>query len=59
LTRIIVDMEGKLRKYYAITRKGRTVLDGLRPKLAELADEVLGGSTSETTIGVKQPRRKT
>jgi DNA-binding PadR family transcriptional regulator len=33
--------EGKLRKYYTITAKGRAALDGIRPKLAELSDEVL------------------
>lgn len=51
-------VNGKLRKYYAITRKGRTVLAGLRPKLAELADEVLDGSTSRTATSIKRPRRK-
>jgi len=33
--------DGKLRKYYTITRKGRVALEGIRPKLAELAGEVL------------------
>jgi DNA-binding PadR family transcriptional regulator len=32
---------GKLRKYYTITRKGRIALERIRPKLAELAEEVL------------------
>lgn len=34
-------IDGRQRKYYTITRKGRTVLDRVRPKLAELAEEVL------------------
>ncbi len=34
-------IEGRLRKYYTITGRGRTVLAGLMPRLAELADEVL------------------
>jgi len=32
---------GKVRKYYTITRRGRTALAALRPKLKELVDEVL------------------
>ena len=42
LTLEIEVVDGKQRKYYTITRKGRSVLSGVRPKLAELADEVLG-----------------
>jgi DNA-binding PadR family transcriptional regulator len=32
---------GKAGKYYTITRRGRSALDKLRPKLKELVDEVL------------------
>jgi DNA-binding PadR family transcriptional regulator len=32
---------GKARKYYTITRRGRAALAAIRPKLKELADEVL------------------
>ena len=34
-------INGKRRKYYTITRKGRGALEGIKPKLAELAGEVL------------------
>lgn len=36
-------VDGKLRKYYAATDDGRAALDEVRPKLAELVDEVLEG----------------
>jgi DNA-binding PadR family transcriptional regulator len=38
-------VDGKRRKYYAITARGRTALRSLRPKLAELAGEVLPDAT--------------
>lgn len=34
-------INGKRRKYYTITRKGRGALEGIKPKLAELVGEVL------------------
>jgi len=34
-------VEGKRRKYYSITRRGRAAFEALKPKLAELAGEVL------------------
>jgi PadR family transcriptional regulator, regulatory protein PadR len=34
-------VDGKMRKYYTITGRGRAALQAIRPKLAELADEVL------------------
>lgn len=34
-------IDGKKRKYYRITAKGRATLKGILPKLEELADEVL------------------
>jgi len=34
---------GKVRKYYAITDAGRTALAEVKPKIAELVDEVLEG----------------
>jgi DNA-binding PadR family transcriptional regulator len=36
---------GKVRKYYSITTRGRAALRSVRPKLAELADEVLPDAT--------------
>jgi len=33
-------VNGKTRKYYVVTRKGRQALDRIRPKLAELIREV-------------------
>lgn len=36
-------VEGRVRKYYAITDKGREVLAEIRPKIAELVAEVLEG----------------
>jgi DNA-binding PadR family transcriptional regulator len=36
-------VEGKVRKYYAATDDGRAALDAIRPKIAELVDEVLDG----------------
>jgi DNA-binding PadR family transcriptional regulator len=38
-------VDGKRRKYYSITARGRTALRSLRPKLAELAGEVLPDAT--------------
>jgi DNA-binding PadR family transcriptional regulator len=40
-------IDGKKRKYYTITAKGRAALKGIQPKLEELAEEVLpdGGRT--------------
>ena len=32
---------GKARKYYALTRRGQAELDAIRPRLAELAEEVM------------------
>ena len=41
-------IDGKKRKYYRITAKGRASLKGLLPKLEELADEVLpDGATGQ------------
>jgi PadR family transcriptional regulator, regulatory protein PadR len=37
-------VEGKVRKYYRITRAGRKALADIRPKIRELVDEVLKGS---------------
>jgi len=34
-------IDGKKRKYYTITGKGRGALEGIKPKLPELAGEVL------------------
>lgn len=34
-------VDGKQRKYYTITRKGRVALEGIKPKLTELVGEVL------------------
>jgi DNA-binding PadR family transcriptional regulator len=34
-------VDGKPRKYYTITRKGRSVLASIRPRLSELVREVL------------------
>lgn len=34
-------VEGKVRKYYSITRQGLAVLDEARSKIAELVEEVL------------------
>lgn len=48
-------IECKFRKYYSITPKGRTVLDGIRPTLAELAEEVRSDSSLERSTSVEQP----
>lgn len=34
-------VDGRMRKYYTITARGRAALKSIRPKLAELANEVL------------------
>ena len=41
-------VEGRVRKYYAITGEGREALTEIRPKIAELVAEVLEeqGSTA-------------
>lgn len=36
-------VEGKVRKYYAATNEGRAVLEGIRPKIRELVEEVVEG----------------
>lgn len=36
-------VEGKVRKYYAATTEGRAALGEIRPKIVELAQEVLEG----------------
>jgi len=36
-------VDGKVRKYYTITARGRQILDEIRPKIAELVAEVLEG----------------
>lgn len=41
LSREISLVAGKARKYYLITRKGRLALGKIRPKLHELASEVM------------------
>lgn len=38
-------IDGRKRKYYRITAKGRATLKGILPKLEELADEVLPDGT--------------
>lgn len=43
LTRQDRVMQGKVRKYYAITAEGRRALDEIRPRIAELVQEVLEG----------------
>ncbi len=42
---------GKLRKYYAITAKGRKVLAEVKPKIRELVTEVLGANENPVTEG--------
>jgi DNA-binding PadR family transcriptional regulator len=40
-------VQGKVRKYYAITEEGRSALDEAKVKIAELVDEVLEGRGPE------------
>ncbi len=42
-------INGKVRKYYAITETGREALEALRPKIVELVEEVLG-------VAIDRPR---
>jgi len=49
-------INGKRRKYYTITRKGRGALEGIKPKLAELAAEVL---PSDSLVHDKPRKRGT
>jgi DNA-binding PadR family transcriptional regulator len=49
-------VNGKARRYYAITRRGEAVLKIIRPKLAECAEEVLphrehGAASKRRTLG--------
>jgi DNA-binding PadR family transcriptional regulator len=37
-------VDGKVRKYYRITRAGRKALADIKPKVRELVDEALGGA---------------
>jgi DNA-binding PadR family transcriptional regulator len=48
-------VEGKVRKYYTITRNGRAVLDDIRPQLTELAEEVLPILSATPPTGAKRP----
>lgn len=48
-------INGKRRKYYRITRKGRVTLESIKPKLLELADEVL---PSSSLVHDKQSKRR-
>lgn len=34
-------VEGKVRKYYKITQKGKELLEAIKPKIRELVEEVL------------------
>jgi DNA-binding PadR family transcriptional regulator len=47
-------INGRRRKYYTITRKGRGALEGIKPKLAELAGEVLPSGS----VVHDEPKRK-
>jgi DNA-binding PadR family transcriptional regulator len=50
-------INGKRRKYYTITRKGRVTLEGIKPKLAELAGEILqSGSLDRDKRGRTEAR---
>ncbi len=44
-------VNGKPRKYYTITRKGRVALDRIRPKLGELLREVDVGESAHAPRG--------
>ena len=48
---------GRRRKYYSITRKGCVALESLRPKLTELADEVLTETPKRQLARSRAPRR--
>lgn len=44
-------INGKVRKYYAITETGREALEALRPKIVELVEEVLGVAIDRPLAG--------
>lgn len=43
-------VEGRVRKYYRATEEGREVLAEIRVKLAELANEVIGGEDAQFDV---------
>jgi DNA-binding PadR family transcriptional regulator len=56
-------VDGKVRKYYTLTSRGRAALADARTKIGELVGEVLGGGaargrTREATAGTRQSRRR-
>ena len=52
-------VDGKMRKYYTATGRGRTALQAIRPKLAELAEEVLpDGTTPAAGHGKRRAGRR-
>ena len=42
-------VDGRVRKYYTLTRRGRAALADARTKIGELVGEVLGGSVTRST----------
>ncbi|MEF3075621.1 helix-turn-helix transcriptional regulator [Methylobacter sp. Wu1] len=44
-------VNGKIRKYYRITDRGRVALEDIKPKLRELMAEVLGDQGSANGSG--------
>lgn len=52
-------VEGKIRKYYEITRLGRIALEESRRKIVELVDEIMKGEPNGPTAstGSRSPRR--
>jgi len=46
---------GKVRKYYSITDEGRRAISEVKPKIAELIDEVLEGHGPLRLAGPQEP----
>ena len=58
LRRIDRIVDGKVRKYYAITRAGSGALGDARRKIGELVGEVLGRGMTKRAAGVRGSRSR-
>jgi PadR family transcriptional regulator, regulatory protein PadR len=58
LRRVDRIVNGKVRKYYAITRAGAGALADARQKIGELVGEVLAPTVTERGVGVARRRRR-
>jgi len=56
LSRLDRVVNGKVRKYYTLTRRGRAALADVREKIAELVGEVLGADAARSGAKARKAR---